>query len=144
MGVEQMSGVENAEELGVYSGFTPAEIVVLPLTHIEGKDDAKETNGIEAYVSMTDRFGSQIKSPALFRFELYEKTKRSSEPKGVRAVVWPDMDLRDPVENNRCWQDFLRAYKFNLNFKLRKDQNYVLQVTCFSPAGRRLSAEYGL
>ena len=146
MGVEHpaMSGAENAEELGVYSGFTPTEIVILPLTHIFGTDGAKETSGIEAYVSMTDRFGNQIKSPALFRFELYEKIQRSSEPKGVRAVIWPDMDLRDPVGNNRYWQDFLRAYKFNLNFKPLKDQNYVLQVTCFSPAGRRLSAEYGL
>ena len=40
-----------------------------------------------AYVSLMDVFGSQIKGPAVFRFELYEKVVRSSEPKGNKCSL---------------------------------------------------------
>jgi hypothetical protein len=136
LGVGQVSvaAEDEVKELGVYSGYAPTEINILPLSKAE--------NGvIVVYVSMLDSFGSQVKCPAVFRFELYEKVVRSAEPKGRRVAIWPDTDLRGPVENNRHWQDFLRTYKFDLEFKPRKNQNYVLQVTCLCPSGRRLSAE---
>ncbi len=144
MGVEQASSKcdEGLKELGIYSGFSPAEINILPLTKIEAGD--KGSAVIRAYVSLMDRFGSQIKTPAVFRFELYEKISRSSEPKGKRIVIWPDFDLRGPVENNRHWQDFLRAYKFDLDYKPQEGQNYILQVTCLCPNGKRFSGEFEL
>ena len=118
------------------------EISILPLTKIETGDKGPAV--IRAYVSLLDGFGSQIKTPAVFRFELYEKISRSPEPKGKRVVIWPDFDLCGPGDNNRHWQDFLRAYKFDLDFKPQKNQNYVLQVTCLCPSGKRLTAEVNL
>ncbi len=141
VGVEQSSSKcdENLKGLGVYNGFSPVEINVLPLTKIETGD--KGSAVIRAYVSLTDRFSSQIKAPVVFRFELYEKISRSQEPKGKRIVIWPDFNLCGPGDNNRHWEDFLRAYKFDLDFQHQKNQHYVLQVTCLCPSGKRLAAE---
>jgi hypothetical protein len=93
---------------------------------------------------LLDSFGCQVKSAGVFRFELYERVERSAEPKGRRVVIWPDIDLIDAAANNENWRDFLRAYEFNLDFDLQGSQNYVLQVTCLCPGGKRLSAEFGL
>jgi len=141
MGVEQASSKcdENLKELGVHSGFSPAEINFLPLTKIEAGD--KGSAVIRAYISLLDGFGSQIKGPGEFRFELYEKISRSQESKGKRVIIWPDLNLCGPADNNRYWQDFLRAYKFDLDFKTQENQNYVLQVTYLCPSGERLTAE---
>ncbi len=140
MGVEQASKDEQGlEEFGVYSGFLPVEINILPLTKIEAR--GKGSAVIRAYVSLLDRFGSQIKGPGQFRFELYEKISRSQEPKGKRVIIWPDFDLSGPGDNNRHWEDFLRTYKFDLDFKYQKSQRYVLQVTYLCPSGKRLVVE---
>ena len=142
MGVDKSACPEDPAELGVYSGYTPAEINILPLTKIEAGD--KGSMAIRAYVSLMDGFGSQIKMPGQFRFELYEKVARSSEPKGKRVVMWPDFDLQTPGDNNRHWQDFLRTYKFDLDFQSQKGRHYVLQVTYMCPSGKRLAAETNL
>lgn len=131
---------ETVQELGVYSGYSPAEIQILPLTKINAGDRGAAV--IQAYVSLVDNFGSQIKGPAVFRFELYEKILTGSpEQKGKRVVVWPDADLQSPGDNNRHWQDFLRTYKFDLDFQCQKSRHYVLQVTCLCPSGKRLTSE---
>jgi hypothetical protein len=141
VGKSESACKEGLKELSIYNGYAPAEIAVSPLTKIDRKLDAKGQVVIRAYVSLMDGFGNQIKAPAVFRFELYEKVVHSSEPKGKRVVVWPDVDLKTPVENNRYWQDFLRAYKFDLDFQPQKGKNYVLQVTGLCPNGRRLPAQ---
>ena len=43
-----------------------------------------------------DSFGSAIKSPCIFRIELYEYVERSPSPLGKRLEIWPDIDLIDP------------------------------------------------
>ncbi len=140
MGVEQASkDEEGLKEPGVYSGFWPVEINVLPLTKIEPGN--KDSAVIRAYVSLLDGFGSQIKAPAVFRFELYEKISRSQEIKGKRIIIWPDFNLCGPGDNDRHWEDFLRTYKFDLDFQYQKNQHYVLQVTYLCPSGKRLTAE---
>ena len=90
------------------------------------------------------KFGDQIKSPGMFRFELYEYIQRSAEPKGKRAIIWPDIDLTDPIKNNEYWRDFLRTYVFSLPCKQSINQDYILQVTCLCPNGKRLSTEFML
>ena len=146
MGVDKSQSADagGLEELGVYSGYSPAEISILPLTRIGAQASDKGKAVIQVYVSLLDGFGSQIKAPAVFRFELYERISRSAEPKGKRVVIWLDFDLQGPGDNNHHWQDFLRAYKFDLEFKPQKDQNYVLQVTCLCPGGRRLLSQSNL
>ncbi len=141
-GVGPSGGRESAF---IYTHHYAAEkIDIMPLTEFVSVGDGEETLRLNVYVSLLDSFGCQVKGPAIFRFELYEKVPRSGQPMGGRVVIWPDVDLTDRSENNNYWRDFLRAYEFNLDFGPRSDKSYILQVMCLCPNGRRLSAEFGL
>ena len=129
-------------KLSVYTRYAPAKINIMPLTEFIGPGNAQQPN-INLYVSLLDSFGSQIKSPCVFRFELYQRVQRSAEPKGKR-IIMTDIDLTEPAANNEYWRDFLRAYEFNLPFESAADRSYILQVTCLCPNARRLSAEFAL
>jgi hypothetical protein len=71
---------------------------------------------------------------------------RSSQPKGKRIFIWPDIDLTEVAMNNGRWRDFLRAYEFemDLNFRPAPDNTFVLEVTFTTPAGKRLSDTFQL
>ena len=130
-------------KLSAYSRFAPDRINIMLLTEFINTDNIRQIS-IKPYVSLLDSFGSQIKSPGIFRFELYQRALRSAEPKGKRVVIWQDIDLTEPALNQEYWRDFLRAYEFDLPFELDVNQSYILQVTCQCPNGRRLSAEFAL
>ncbi len=131
-------------KLSIYTSYSPVKIDIIPLTEFSRLSDAGEGPEINVYVSLLDSFGCQVKSPGVFRFELYERVPRSADPKGKRTVIWPDIDLTEPVDNNNYWRDFFRAYKFNLDFEPQSNQSYILQVTYQSPSSRRLSDEFVL
>lgn len=131
------------DKLSCYASYAPVKIDILPLTEFVGPGNTQQSK-INIYVSLLDPFGSQIKSPGIFRFELYEYMQRSAEPKGKRAIIWPDVDLTDPVANNDFWRDFLRAYGFSLPCEQTGNQDYILQVTNLCPNGKRLSSEFTL
>lgn len=133
----------NFKKLSFYARYATVKIDIMPLTEFISVDDTRQAK-IKLYVSLLDTFGSQIKSPGVFRFELYEYVQRSAEPKGKRIIIWPDIDLTEPADNNVYWRDFLRAYEFNLPFEQAANQSYILQVTCLCPNGRRLSSEFTL
>ena len=133
----------NGIDVSIYTRYAPVKIDIMPLTGFISVGDARRAK-INVYVSLLDSFGSQKKSPAVFRFELYEYAQRSAKPKGRRITIWPDIDLTDAADNNKHWRDFLRAYEFNLGFSPQSNQSYVLQATCLCPTGRRLSAEFTL
>ena len=128
----------------VYAQYAPVKINILPLTEFVSVRDAEDGAKINVYVSLLDCFGCQLKTPGVFRFELYERVERSAEPKGRRIVIWSDIDLTDAAKNNEYWRDFLRAYEFNLDFWRKVNRSYILQATCLCPNGKRLSAEFGL
>jgi len=77
---------------------------------------------------------------------LYEYAVRSPSPLGKRLEIWPDIDLTDPGKNNDQWRDYLRAYEFNfeVNSRLEFGRVYTIEVTCLSPIGKRMSAQYKL
>jgi hypothetical protein len=129
--------------LSFYTRYAPVKIDIVPLTEYISVGDTQQAK-IDIYVSLLDQYGSQIKSPGMFRFELYEHVQRSAEPRGKRVVIWADVDLTDPVTNNKHWRDFLRAYEFTLPFEQAGSQDYILQVTCLCPNGSRLSSEFTL
>ena len=133
---QQKTPTEANNLLNNYSDFAPAKIKIISLT--EFTDDSN----LKIYVDLVDSFGSRIKSPAVFRFELYEYVERSAEPKGRRIFLWPDIDLTPAKANNDYWQDFLRAYEFNmdLDFELEDGKTYILQTFCRTPPGKRLTA----
>jgi len=139
-----LKSVGDCNEVLFYAPYTPVKIDILPLTESTGGSNAGGKSKIKVYVSLLDSFGYQMKSPGVFRFELYARVPRSAEPKGKRISIWPDINLTDVVENNRYWRDFLRAYEFNLPFEPETSQSHILQVTCLCPNGKRLSAEFTL
>ena len=148
-GCEQISGLtgpatktdNDVNKLSVYSLYAPVKINIIPLTEFISADNIRGAN-IHLYVSLLDSFGSQIKSPCKFRFELYQRVQRSAEPKGRRVVIWPDIDLTDLAANHGYWRDHLRAYEFNVPFGSATSQSYILQVTCLCSNGRHLSTEF--
>ena len=127
--------------LSIYTLYSPEKIEFTPLTEFIDAGRTQKQPVIRAYVSMLDSSGSQIKSPGVFRFELYQRLAHSADRKGKRIFIWPDIDLNDPVENANYWQDFLRAYRFDLDFMPQDKQAYILQVTCLGPNGNRILAE---
>jgi hypothetical protein len=136
--------VDKASYIPDYSGYTPAKVDIMPLTEFVLASPARGSSKLRIYISLLDSFDCRMKSPGVFRFELYEQVLRSPEPKGKRIILWPDIDLTDADKNNQSWKDFLRAYEFNFDFEPKAQQNYILQATFLSPAGRRLSAEFNL
>ena len=134
----------NGVKIASYMDYGPEKIDIMPLTEFVGSPEARDVWKVNVYVSLLDSFGCQVKSPGTFRFELYEKVERSSEPKGKRITIWPDIDLNDALANNEHWRDFLRAYGFSLDFEPHSGENYILQVTLLCPDGKRLSNEFGL
>lgn len=134
---------DELKKFSVYTQYSPVEIDIIPLTEFVNPGESQQSR-INLYVSLLDQFGSEIKSPCVFRFELYEKVQRSAEPKGRRVVIWPDIDITEPATNNQYWRNFLRAYEFNLPFGQAGNQSYILEVTCTSPSGRRLISDFTL
>lgn len=126
-----------------YTRFAPTKIDILPLTELVAAGGSQRTR-LNLYVSLLDAFGSQIKSPGVFRIELYDYVQRSADPKGRRTAIWPDIDLTDPVTNNEYWNDFLRAYRFDLPLDQASNQDYILQITCLCPNGSRLTTHFTL
>jgi hypothetical protein len=124
----------------VLARYAPVKVSIMPLTKFEKMGQPQQTQ-IHVYVSLLDSFGSQIKSPSTLRFELYEKVQLSTQPKGSRIVIWPDMDLTDPKDNNKYWSDFFRAYEFRLGFEPKSNKSYIFQVTSIDSVGKRLSDE---
>jgi hypothetical protein len=139
---ENTSGTNNdTDKLSFYTRYAPSKIDIMPLTEFASPGGSQQSK-IDVYIGLLDQFGSQIKSPGMFRFELYEHVPRSSKPEGQRAVIWPDFDLTDPVTNNDYWRDFLRAYQFSLPCELAFSKDYILQATCLCPNGKRLISEF--
>lgn len=131
---------EALDRLSLYTSYSQVKIDIMPLTEVVKTGEAQQAQ-INIYASILDAFNHQIKAPGIFRFELYQYVQRSSEPKGKRIVLWPDIDLTDPIINSEYWRDFLRAYEFNLPFTGGPNQHYILEATCLCPSGKRLTDE---
>lgn len=139
----QRSAAELAKSAAACARYAPDKIDIAPLTEHVPADQTHRPH-IDLYVSLVDPFGSQIKAPGRFRFELYEHVQRSAEPKGKRIAIWPHVDLTDPLTNNEYWRDFLRAYQFTLPLDRSSSKSHILQVTYFSLTGKRLASEFTL
>ena len=123
--------------------YAPVKLDIAPLTEFVPADQTHRPL-INLYVSLLDQFGSQVKSPGRFLFELYEHVPRSATSKGKRLAIWPELDLTDPLTNNEYWRDFLRAYEFTLPLDQSPEASHILQVTYFCPTGRRITSEFTL
>lgn len=130
----------------VLSAYAASKIRIVGLSEITDALDDERTSRVKVYVDLLDSFGNRIKSPGVFRFELYEFMPRSSEPKGKRIFIREDIDLTDATRNNSYWRDFLRTYQFDLdlNFKVKANATLMLEVTFTTPTGKRLRGLFQL
>ena len=121
--------------------YAPKSIRIIGLSEIVSENDSRRWPKIKAYVDMLDKYDSRVKSPATFRFELYEFVPRSSRSKGTRILAWDDFELTGPAKNNSHWRDHLRAYQFELylDFEPADGEEFILEATCIMPNGKRLS-----
>lgn len=126
--------------------FAASSISIQGLTEISDIDEFGRFAKITAYVDVLDQFTTKLKTPGVFRFELYEFLSRQSDPKGKRVYMWDDYNLNNAVENQRYWQDSFRSYEFKLQLSqsLEKDKNYILLATFKTADGKRLSDEFKL
>ncbi len=124
-------------------GYQATDIRIVGLSGFAEPRYGQIGSQLEVVVEMLDAFGIRTKSPGVFRIELYEYMPRSGQPRGKRVFAWPDIDLTRPSDNNSCWRDFLRAYRFDLSMDIRPviPSSYILEVTCITPAGRRFTAQ---
>ena len=125
-----------------FGGFAAARIIITPWTEIKGQAREDGTRQVRAFVRLVDAFGSDIKAPGVFRFELYEKLSRSAEVRGRRVMIWPDFDLTAAEQNNAHWQDYVRSYEFVLDFDPPDTGPYVLEATFIPSSARRLTCQY--
>jgi len=121
--------------------YAPKRIHIIGLSEIVSETDSRRWPKIKTYVDLLDKYDSRVKSPATFRFELYEFAPRTSRSKGTRILAWDDFELTGPAKNNSHWQDHLRAYKFELylDFEPSDGEEFILDATCITPNGKRLS-----
>jgi len=118
------------------------DIRIIGLTELKLESQDAAGSQLQVYLDLLDSFGSRIKSPGKFRFELYEFVMQSGQPKGKRVFIQqPDIDLTDARENNKYWQDYLRSYVFNLKmgFRVVAGSEYILEVTCLTGDGKRIT-----
>jgi hypothetical protein len=141
-----VAGISRENEpniISIYAQYAPSRIDILPLTEFSINKESRKGE-INLYIRLLDSYGSEIKSPCIFRFELYTRIERSSQGKGRRVNIWPDMNLIDVKTNNEYWQGFLRAYEFHLPFEAQPGQPYILEVTCMCLNNTRITTEFSL
>lgn len=89
----------------------PARVRIHPLTRIMTDPAAGSgEHQIACHIELRDRFGHQVKGLGQLRIELYRPSTNASGGPESQDAVW-NIDLRDPVENARVYDDLVtRTY----------------------------------
>lgn len=119
---------------------------IMGLTEIVVGGDSGEAAILKVYIDMLDPFDRRIKSPGVLRLEVYDFMPRASDPRGKRLFIQPDLDITDPVDNDKYWQDHLRTYRFDipLEFSPSPGSAFIIEATFIPPGGKRLSDQFQL
>jgi len=129
-------GCENPgmQDAGVspQQGFNIQRVRISALTDFVVSGQDLQQNEIKTYTELLDAYDTSFKKPCVFRFELYEYKPLTSNPRGKRIIIWPDIDLSSAGKNNEHWKDYLRAYEFYLplGFSPQAGRDYLLEATC--------------
>jgi len=93
---------------------------------------------LKAMTELLDASGQSVQLPCIWRFELYHFVPRSSEPRGFRITLWPDVDVTATAEDDTHWEAFLKGYEFYLPLEeeLQPGKKYVLEVTAMTDQRR--------
>jgi hypothetical protein len=116
------------------SSQDPDKIVRLRISALTEFTQNPEQPGpmqIKAQVELLNGLEDSLNKPGKWRFELYEFVPRSSDPRGFRLLMWPEIDLNSPEENQIYWKDFLRGYEFYLplEFVPEPKKKFILEAT---------------
>jgi hypothetical protein len=138
---EQTAVAPITPKSGIYASYAAEAINIMGLTEIVWNGDETTSPRLIAYIDMLDKFECRIKSPGIYRMELYEYVPRSAINTGTRIASWEDVNLNQIDQNNKYWQDDLRLYKFDLQLATlpQEGKTYILQATCITPSNKRLT-----
>jgi len=144
-GCDEGPGPLSAERI-TGRGFSVASVHFTGLTRlVPGGSDA-DSRSIRTFVELRDVYDSKLKSPAVFRFDLYRYVPHRSDPRGTHLQTWPDFRLTEAPANHLYWRDYLRAYEFSLEIdpSLPAEETYLLEVTCLTDEPKRMCVFYVL
>ena len=141
-----VSGVDVEKSFQNSCGYVAAEVHIMGLTEIVPTQSTGEQAILKVYIDLKDSFGRRIKSPGVLRIEVYEFVPRSSDSRGGRLFIQPDLDINDPDENDKYWQDHLRTYRFDLPLDFVPDPGsaFIIEATFLPPGGKRLNGQFHL
>lgn len=113
---------------------TLQRVRISPLTDFAVLKEDPQQAEIKTYVELLDAANASVQKPGVFRFELYDYQPLLANPRGMRRVLWPDIDLTEPDAIRRHWREYLKSYEFYLplEFIPAANQNYLLEVTCLA------------
>jgi hypothetical protein len=143
-GCEQGSNIKSTDATRQLEQYGPVTVSIVGLSELSPVPGAAGSGRLKLFVRPLDTFGSAVKWPCIFRIEMYDYVERAPSPMGRRIEIWPDVNLIDPCKNNAQWRDYLRAYEFNFDVspKLASGRVYIVEVTCQSPSGKRMTAQH--
>ena len=126
--------------------YVAANIHIMGLTEIIPSQRTGQSTVLKVYVDLMDSFDRRIKSPGVLRIEVYEFVPRSSDARGSRLFIQPDLNITDPDENDKYWQDHLRTYRFDLplDFVPEPGSAFIIEATFLPPGGKRLNDRFHL
>jgi hypothetical protein len=109
--------------------FAPDAMRIHPIfTQYKDFNADGQSDGLEALLEFTDRFGDPTKSAGGVIFELFEFRQASPDPRGDRLAEWR-APLLTVAEQRRHWDRTSRAYSFPLSFpQLQPGRTYVLSA----------------
>lgn len=93
---------------------------------------------LRVMAELMDAAEQSVQQPCIWRFELYDFVARSSQIRGHRITIWPDMDLTAASEDDTHWKPFLKGYEFYLplEHELQGGKKYVLEATAMTDQRR--------
>ena len=140
------SGLPSEKPLQNTCAYVAANIHIMGLTEIVPSRRTGQSTILRVYVDLMDSFDRRMKSPGVLRIEVYEFVPRSSDSRGSRLFIQPDLDLTDMGENDKYWQDHLRTYHFDLplDFVPEPGSAFIIEATFLPPGGKRLNDKFHL
>lgn len=93
----------------------PKQIRIHSFTGTREFSESGGIKGIDVRIEAIDSYGDATKAFGKFRFELFAFKPNSPDPKGPRIAVWT-VDVSEPKDNRRHWNNIMRTYQFKLGW----------------------------
>lgn len=121
------------------NALLPTQIRIHPFTGTRAFSEKGDVRGLDVRIEAIDAYGDANKAFGKFRFELYQFTPNSPDPKGARVAVW-NVNVEDFKTNRRHWNKVHQTYQFKLAWN-RPILKFVLVAVFQSRFGGRLFDE---